>query len=59
MAGYAAGLIRTQRRGPDQKKAESIYRIMEVALQRRWKHLAAERMRHSKPQIPRTRGSGI
>ncbi len=53
MAGYAAGLIRTRRQGPDQKKAEAIYRVMEVALQRRWKHLAEERMRHAKPQIPR------
>jgi uncharacterized protein (DUF2252 family) len=52
-AGYAAGLMRVKDSGPDQRDAESIYRVMEVALQRRWKHLSEERIQQARHYIPR------
>lgn len=53
MAGYERALITPSRRGASEEKPECVRVVMRQAMSRTWKHLAKERLRDLKPNIPR------
>ena len=53
MKGYQRALITPSRRGASEEKPECVRVVMRQAMSRTWKHLAKERLRDLKPNIPR------
>ena len=51
MTGYSAALSDHKR--PASKDVQSVHRVMEQALRRRWRNLAEERIEDVRPSIPR------